>query len=893
MYRNKFTSIIPPPEMFLDSLQRSPAVAPPDSAIGKSKYSSQLDTEDPVAMHLLVETALGDSQDYEVLSFEEVEALKKESRVVQSRIEALARKLTLETKFRDAAQSLNRLNNRNNRGGETPKNRRRSIGSRSSGGSVKDAAVAKSEAEFAASARKCEELTMELWQLESRSRRIQMQLLRHTAGVLQVTHEGPSKKKDGMRSILPDGMTRGRPDSPASLDNYEMTRSKTLFSPEEGFDERSLYKSPENIDLLLGSKKRNMSQGLGISAMPMPQPVVDNEARETLLTVESRLEELNKSLRGMIMKSNPSRYPDYPAAPNALNAQGNWVVQEQLDFLDKGLRSLETEQATLLTEQGSAQQRIKQARSELEGRLEAINNQVANLIENSQAPGSEQYPPPPPISGQGSQDQIVYLDEALYTMQQLNEALIQDLAKARSQAEKSSQSTQNEAVLTGLWTIILSEEEDRRQRKQQRRQMLADNPDGEREEDLSPDEDGAVNEPFSIETFSRKVQWLVTRASNLKDQQSILRRQIKQQRDLNNKADTQREEEVANLNQQIKLAREQHADAEQELTKVLDEVSRLQMADQQRGAQSSEAVVAEQKRRQEAEQRILALEDSLRAASSVRETSEARAKEIEDTMQAKDKELRDLEGEVVRLTTEVTIARAELDGAYGSRSQRAAEIDSNPEVKKRFEELNTRNQSLAAELEALRVAKSASETRTGKLSGIEKQLKDELASMAIEYEQLTQDSIQMEKDRERYEAVIDGLRNEREKLELELSDEKMRWLGVKSPGQQQQMQGPEMTSVRMMRDDFRRIMREKTSEALKALRVCIPSSFVDASSANISFRPSKKSEGSWRLSSDSLRRKTKITANYLLANWPGHEVTGCSRCSTRPDVALIFRKTIS
>ena len=60
-------------------------------------------------MHLLIETALGDSQEYEVLSFEEIDELKKEYSLLSNRVDATKRKLTLESKVRDAASSLNRL----------------------------------------------------------------------------------------------------------------------------------------------------------------------------------------------------------------------------------------------------------------------------------------------------------------------------------------------------------------------------------------------------------------------------------------------------------------------------------------------------------------------------------------------------------------------------------------------------------------------------------------------------------------------------------------------------------------------------------------------------------------------------------------------------------------
>jgi hypothetical protein len=61
-------------------------------------------------------------------------------------------------------------------------------------------------------------------------------------------------------------------------------------------------------------------------------------------------------------------------------------------------------------------------------------------------------------------------------------------------------------------------------------------------------------------------------------------------------------------------------------------------------------------------------------------------------------------------------------------------------------------------------------------------------------------------------------------LERELSDEKVKWIGARSPGTPLGAPGKQLemgaTSIRMLREDFRRMMRERTSEGLKALRVC-------------------------------------------------------------------------
>ena len=93
-------------------------------------------------MYLLTETAIGDSKNYEILSLEEVEGLKKEYKFLSGRLDAAKRKLAQETKLRDAAMSLSRLYNSKSprvsdeyESGGSPKSnrRRRSVFGRSGG----------------------------------------------------------------------------------------------------------------------------------------------------------------------------------------------------------------------------------------------------------------------------------------------------------------------------------------------------------------------------------------------------------------------------------------------------------------------------------------------------------------------------------------------------------------------------------------------------------------------------------------------------------------------------------------------------------------------------------------------------------------------------------------
>jgi chromosome segregation ATPase len=560
---------------------------------------------------------------------------------------------------------------------------------------------------------------------------------------------------------------------------------------------------------------------------------------EALTATAKRLEDLNSRLRELIIQANPERNREYSPPPRASDAAS---LDQQLDFLDQSLREVSTEHANLRNESQNSLNAV-------EGRLEGINSQLYAMLS-----GTEDSTQPPPTTGGRYQDQLDYMEDSFYNIQQLQYTMSEQLDQLRSQSDSMAQQmeglrsqpsntrdTQYEETLKGLWEIILAGEEEARERKRERRRLLAE--DSDAHEELSPDEDYVANEQFSLTAFSAKVQWLHRRALTLKEKHSVLIRQLKQQRELNSRSDAQKEVEFDKLKEQVLSARNAKATMEQELERA---IGQLQHFDEEKHEANSRSL-------QEAEERINVLEHqlkdaqddarvdaatiqaelstsaakideamaALRTATAEKEHAEARSTDATRALAAKEEELRNLEDKVVHLTTEVTLAKAELDGAYGTRAERAAESAANPAIKRELDDLSAQNASLLTEIASLRRAQDVASQSEAEARDSERTLKQELAAMASEYEALTRDSIQNEKDRDTLEASIDKLRDDKESLELELSDEKVKWLGVRSPGAPNGAAAATMeaTSIRMLREDFRKMMRDRTAEGLRALRV--------------------------------------------------------------------------
>lgn len=792
---------------------------------------------------------MGDSQQYEVLSFEEIDDLKKQLVLLSNRIDTTRRKLVLESKLRDAALSLNRLHSTNGResmigeSGSFAKRHRRSImGSRSSNSDL----LSKTDDELAISTRKCEDLAQELWKLEKRAQDLQRRLLEHTAGVLQMTHKGYLRKETPPPS--PDGIHD-------YLDGQEMPH---ILDGSHDFDDRSFYQTLDKmLDLGDGEKKSHnelSTQGFA-------------HHTKTILETERRLEDLNQRLRDSISLANTSSQQlPTPAVRHDTEAEDpTHALQEQLNYLEKGFDIMQEDRNAVL-------QNTQRSAYATEERLEDLNMQLQGIITRAREDSNTPYPRPPEMSGKNSDAQMAYLEKGLDTaekcIQRLTDASLALSSESTAHEEKTGQF---EAVLLGLWEIIVSGEEESGQQDQQQL-------------DKAPNEllTTPSAQEFSLQAFSSKVQSLFARAKGLQEQKEILSRQVQQQRELNSKSDAERDTQFSNLTLELNQSKQGFEARDKEAKQSRDELmlimGRLDAAEkeanvreQQREMEENSALEAERAERMKTEERLHAdlqakqdeftkleaelqefrddsgianaelvakLDQSERRIqnlsselNSLREdlqnlqSSEAILKQsVEQKTQEAEKahlEMENLEAEMVRLRTEVTVAKAELDGAYGTRAQRAAEGATNPAIQKELSHLAEKNSSLLGELATLTAQHNNAVTGNAEMTQQVQILHRELSETIGEYEVMTKSSIEFEKEREQLENAVDGLRDRCESLQTELSDEKVRWLGVKSPGSSggRESHPPGTTSTMVLKNEFKKMMRETRAENQKALRV--------------------------------------------------------------------------
>ncbi|EMC98344.1 hypothetical protein BAUCODRAFT_23136 [Baudoinia panamericana UAMH 10762] len=293
---------------------------------------------------------------------------------------------------------------------------------------------------------------------------------------------------------------------------------------------------------------------------------------------------------------------------------------------------------------------------------------------------------------------------------------------------------------------------------------------------------------------------------------------------------TEAEKKHREVLEQLAAATSAHGELEQRHAEVQRDI----------GSELTSAVSA----REAAEQRHADLQRDMDAqltsVTSAKETVEQRHGEMQEEMET-------LKSELVRLSTELTMARAELDGAYGSRAERAKEAQTADVagLSERNKQVSDELQKLQAEHEGLRglhdtltgeheELKGTHEATLAQVEGLKtqagssertKNLEAELTEMTDAFQELTRESVELEKERHQLEDLIDGLRDRCETLEGQLGDERVRSLGNDpSPSTSAANSRPtsngvrETTSTMILRQEFKKMMRESRAEGIKLLR---------------------------------------------------------------------------
>lgn len=776
----------------------------------RPQSSPNVDLKDPIQVHLLTETALSDSKAWEILSQEEVDDLKKQMQSLTVRIEQARANLAIQTKYRDAAIAMTKLYHSAKRMTVDPK-------------------AAETQMEREDSERKCEELASELFELEKRIMGPQRRLLQHTAGILQLTHKTASRKNP----YGPGPMMNGVPGSPESLYAYTNGRNSLQFGNDD-LDDRSLYfplddsdagRSPQtDITIPPRSPVRQRTNQLQNEVETLKKQSAGQ--LDIIANTERNLENLNSRLRDLVIQINPSKNANYRPVPSGDAEPG--LMETQLEYLTEALSEIQDgQQQQQLRVADTARKSDITAASvrQAEERLSELNRQVHEVI----IAGNPDHPPPPESTGSGLDEHFNWMDKSIPALQ------IQ-LERSAASSNGKQQAEQVETVLAGLWDIIQSGYADINRQREARRQVRLGKGLPDDDDDVSADESFDFNEPYSLNAFSAKVQWLFRQATGLKEQKSVLKRQIRQQREMNSRGDGDKDVDLRNKVEELQRTKNllafteenaQQAKAEaEEIQKRLDQaLTDLDTLQNTQVANDAAVGAAAQEQLRERNAKVISLEADTKALQDKLEIVEAQlggmneqlaevdkakeaaaeeAKKLEEEIKTRDEELEQLNMTVVGLKTELTIARAELDGAYGSRSERAAE--------------------------------AAALTKNSQMKDMQTQiqkLKDELAETLKELEGVTKETVSSEREKVDLESRLDEATANRSNLETELSSLRERYTTevtklkeqldaekFKAGGLNAAGTGPRAGAT-MLSEQFRTTMKEERKRFQEELRVCL------------------------------------------------------------------------
>ncbi|ANB15389.1 hypothetical protein AWJ20_3016 [Sugiyamaella lignohabitans] len=159
--------------------------------IAKSEYfniSPEVNILDPVALHFNVQTAITDAKGFNILSYQELEDLKKEWTLVESRLADTNYKLTMELKVREAAISISKLGGKSQNSSVSSGNRKSFLFNSKDKDKKRLSKQADDEVDISTS--KIDILRKESLDLVEKKSMLNNKILQHHVAILALTHPG-------------------------------------------------------------------------------------------------------------------------------------------------------------------------------------------------------------------------------------------------------------------------------------------------------------------------------------------------------------------------------------------------------------------------------------------------------------------------------------------------------------------------------------------------------------------------------------------------------------------------------------------------------------------------------------------------------------------------------
>ncbi|RIA91001.1 Up-regulated during septation-domain-containing protein [Glomus cerebriforme] len=874
---NTSNNVSSPPKVKLSSLAITNDLIASSEAIlslntPKFPGSTFLDTADEMLMQILISQAVIDSKDFEILSLEEVEELKKDHSLLTTRIAALTSRLSLESKIREAASSLARLHASNKR-------------------------LSRQATDHLATAnRKVDQVATELWKLTQRAGEVQRKLLQHMAGVLSLGIRKLEEKNSQHPPFSPNLPQLQATEGSNGIDNLFNEIMGINDNSENSVSDPALLEKVSNLENAL----QNVHQTLAETRMALKRRdkeieelkiKVDDTAAEvrerTIAELRTELEEIGSRLDIVLRKHKANdrennigsgsdneesdepysgtssfyRLSTMTTATQHLQKEQYKNIEENLSALEKALEDYMFKIYKMEQELSSVKNKSYEEIKTLQNRLQEATN---DMHQSQEALKTER------IKNSNTENEINELREKVKIVRDL-EGQIKDMEQ-RHREKGVDENNFNVNLELKLKQTTREYEE----MMDHLKQLFKFLPDVNSNDQQNQNGSSNLNKnKFGVDEFINRVRAIGEENRRLHDQTTLLQSRlerineqmvelkeqdsIKQElrdtqqeleetkaklADLEDKAQStksrvqstnERENELRNelesLREQLTTNKEKVRKFEaimkrQSVLQVVNDGTTIKEEFQQQLAAQEQEYEAQLKERDIV---ITKLRNDLTNTVTEKDNVSQTVRDLEEMLKSKTRTLDQrevtinrLESDIVRYKSELAELKAATDGErrFNDNSGGNSGVGDTNNLKKELEaaheelkHLRNVKDKLEAQLrqskDALEKTKSSFSEREAALEKSSETTQAELDGILKEFDRLTRNFLDFDSERQKLQNALDNLQRKCEKLENELADEKLKNMGMDAVS--------EPTTTATLRKEFRKMMADLRDEQQKLL----------------------------------------------------------------------------
>ncbi|CAG8455314.1 18661_t:CDS:2 [Rhizophagus irregularis] len=776
--------------------------------------SSFLDTADEMLMQILISQAVIDSKNFEILSLEEVEELKKDHSLLTNRISALTSKLSLESKIREAASSLARLHASNKR-------------------------LSRQATDHLATAnRKVDQVATELWKLTQRAGEVQRKLLQHMAGVLSLG----IRKLEEKNSQNPPFSPQNLPQSQATEGNngIEKLFNEIMGVKNDGENGVSDNVSSEKISNLENALQ-NVHQTLAEARMALKRKDKEieelktkaddtmAEARErTIAELRTELEEIGIRLDIVLRKhkadnrennnngsgsDNEDSDEQYSGTSSfyrlsTMTTATQHLQKEQYKNIEENLTSLEKALEGYIFKIYKMEQEVSSLKNKSDDEIKTLQNQLQEAINDTNK------------SQEDLKTEKIKNLEALNENNELKEKvkLTKDLEKQIKEMEQRQNEKGNKFGLDEFINRVRAVREENRRLHDQTSLLQARL---ERILEQMTELKGQDKIKQELKNTQQELEETKAKLAELEEKAQSAKSQVQS----TNERENEMRNELESLREQLMTSQEKVRKLEaimkrQSVLQVVNDGKTIKEEFQQQLATQEQEYEAQMKERDIIIKKTSDLEEMLKSKTR--------------TLDQREVTINRLEGDIVKFKSELAELKAATDGEVSNFNNNSEGNNDSTilgvgnsggnDLNKLKEELEAAHEELKhlrndkEKLEAqlrqskdtLEKSQAAFATREASLEKSSEMMQAELDGINKEFDRLTRNFIDFDGERQKLENSIDNLQKKCEKLENELADEKLKHMGMDAVSE------PATTAT--LRKEFRKMMADLRTDQQKLLQ---------------------------------------------------------------------------